>query len=121
MNHGKMRTGVVTCQTGGHMSNGGGHMSNGWSHVKRVVTCQTGGHMSNGWSHVKRVVTCQTGGHMSKNAETYMLCLFASRVNGPPFRVRSLLRSHRRLRHPPCWSLLRSHSFWREVVDRAGR
>jgi len=51
MNHGKMRTGVVTCQTVcGHMSNGCGHMSNGvWSHVKKRrdiyvvfirVTCQ---------------------------------------------------------------------------------
>ena len=112
MNHGKMRTGVVTCQTGVVTCQTG------------VVTCQTGvvtcqtvcGHMSNGvWSHVKRVVTCQ------KNAETYMLCLFVSRVSGPPFRVRSLLRSHRRLHPLPCWSLLRSHSFWREVVERAGR
>jgi len=64
--------------------------------------------LEKGWSHVK-------------NAETdCMLFLFVSRVSGPPFRVRSLLRSHRRLRPLPCWSQLRSHSFWREVVERVG-
>jgi len=65
--------------------------------------------LEKGWSHVK-------------NAETdCMLFLFVSRVSGPPFRVRSLLHSHRRLRPLPCWSQLRSHSFWREVVERVGR
>ena len=66
---------------------------------------------------VKKIGKCVCG-HMSKRRDRLYV---VSRVNGPPFRVRSLLRSHRRLRHPPCWSLLRSHSFWREVVERVGR
>ncbi len=64
MNHGKMRTGVVTCQTGVVTCQTG------------VVTCQTGvvtcqtvcGHMSNGWSHVKKTqrhICCVYSCHVS--------------------------------------------------------
>jgi hypothetical protein len=61
MNHGKMRTGVVTCQTGVVTCQTG------------VVTCQTG------------VVTCQTGGHMSKRRDRLYVVFICVTCQWSPF------------------------------------
>jgi hypothetical protein len=79
MNHGKMRTGVVTCQTVcGHMSNGvWSHVKRVWSHVKRVWS-----HVKRVWSHVKRVWS-----HVKRGSSRARVIQPGSSSQGHPARV----------------------------------